>query len=173
MENIMYYLTIRQFARTLRNLDAVLGKAQLYAQTRKFDVNNFCTMRLFPDMLPFIVQIRVACDHAKGTAAALAGKQPPKHEDTETTFEELRARIGKCLAYVDTLTQKDFEQTTPQTIVKVAYPAGKAMHADEFLFGRQIPNFYFHVVTAYAILRHGGVEVGKADYLGPLEILDS
>ncbi len=169
----MYYLTIRQFARTLRNLDGFLAKAEAYAKERKFDVNNFCSMRLSPDMLAFTFQIRSACDHAKGTAAALSGKQAPKHEDNETTFEELRGRVAKCLAYLDTFTEKDFEQTTADMVVKVAYPAGKAMRAQEFLLGRQIPNFYFHVVTAYALLRHGGVDIGKADYLGGIELLDS
>jgi hypothetical protein len=169
----MYYLAIRQFARTLKNLDAILDKAQRQAQAKKFDVNNFCTARLFPDMLPFLVQIRIACDHAKTAAALLSGKEPPRHEDNEKTFEELRGRIAKCLAYLDTFTPKDFEKTTAQTVVKLARPEGKGLNAEEYLFGRQIPNFYFHVTTAYALLRQGGVEVGKTDFLGSLNLIDA
>jgi hypothetical protein len=167
----MYYLVIRQFARTLKNLDGILEKAQRHATAKNFDVNNYCTARLAPDMLPFIVQIRIACDHAKTTAAMLAGKEPPKHEDNETTFEELRGRIAKCLAYLDTLTAKDYEKTNGQ--MKIALPrGGKSLYADEYLFGRQIPNFFFHVTTAYDLLRHGGVEIGKSDYIGQLNVLD-
>src|SRR4051812_38709576 len=123
----MYYIAIRQLARSLRNLDAVLEKATAYAQTRKFDVNNFLTARLAPDLLPFAAQIRIACDIAKMTAANLSGKEAPKHEDNEATMEQLRARIAKCLAFVDTFTAADFQRTTPQTKVKVQFPAGKAL----------------------------------------------
>jgi hypothetical protein len=171
----MYNLAIRQFMRTLKNLDAILGKAEVYAEARKFDVNNFCSARLFPDMLPFVAQIRIACDTAKATAANLAGQDAPKHEDTETTVAELRARIGKCVAYLESFGAKDFERTTPETLVRL--PGRNApdrnMRANEYLLGRQIPNFYFHVTTAYDLLRHGGVEVGKSDYLGSLEVIDA
>ena len=169
----MYYLAVRQFARTLKNLDAVLEKAQSYAKARNFDPNNFLTERLHPDMLPFITQVRIACDNAKSAAALLSSKVPPAHEDNEKTFEELRGRVAKCLAYLDTFTAQDFERTTPQLIVKLARPTGKGLHADEYLFARQIPNFYFHVTTAYDILRSGGVEIGKSDYLGPLNLVDA
>jgi hypothetical protein len=169
----MYYLAVRQFARTLKNLDGVLEKAQAHAKARNFDPNNFLTERLFPDMLPFVTQVRIACDNAKSAAALLSSKVPPTHEDNEKTFEELRGRIAKCLAYLDTFTAQDFEHTTPQLIVKQPRQPGKGLHADEYLFGRQIPNFYFHVVTAYDILRRGGVELGKSDYLGPLNLVDA
>ena len=169
----MYYAAIKQFIRTLRNLDAILEKAIAYAQARKFDVNNFCSARLFPDMLPFVAQIRVACDHAKNAAANLAGKIPPKHEDTETTMEELRARIAKCVAYLDTFTAKDFEHTSPGMVVKLPNSPGKGLKADEYLWMRQIPNFFFHVSTAYDLLRHGGLEVGKKDLLGPLPLVEA
>jgi hypothetical protein len=171
----MYSLAIRQFMRTLKNLDAILGKAEVHAEARKFDVNNFCSARLFPDMLPFVAQIRIACDTAKATAANLAGKDAPKHEDTETTVAELRARIGKCLAYLESFGAKDFEHTTPETLVRLPgrNAPDRTMRANEYLLGRQIPNFYFHVTTAYDLLRHGGVEVGKSDYLGSLEVIDA
>lgn len=169
----MYYLAVRQFARTLKNLDAVLEKAQGYAKARNFDPNNFLTERLHPDMLPFAAQVRIACDHAKTAAASLSGKEAPKHEDNEKTFEELRGRIAKCVAYLDTFTAQDFEKTTPQLVVKLVRQPGKGLHADEFLFGRQIPNFFFHVTTAYALLRRGGVEIGKSDFLGALNVVDA
>jgi len=169
----MYYLAIRQFARSLKNLDVVIEKAQAYAKGRNFDVNNYCQTRMFPDMLPFLAQVRIACDVAKFTAAGLAGKEAPRHEDTETTIEELRGRIAKCLAYLDTLKEQDFANTKADTKCKIAYPPGKALAADEFLFARQLPNFYFHVVTAYDLLRAGGVEVGKGDYLGALNLLEA
>jgi uncharacterized protein len=172
----MYYLTIRQFMRSLKNLDTILGKAEKYAEARKFDVNNFLTTRLYPDMLPFAVQVRIACDAAKLAGALLSNKEAPKHEDSETTVAELRGRIGKCLGYLETLTAKDFERTTADTIVKLpGSPTrpSKSLRANEFLLARQIPNFYFHVATAYDILRQGGVEIGKSDYLGALEFLDA
>jgi hypothetical protein len=171
----MYYLVVRQFMRTLKNLDAVMAKAEQYAEARKFDVNNYCASRLFPDMLPFTAQIRIACDHAKSTSSNLAGKEAPRHEDNETTFAELRGRITKCLGYLETLSAKDFEKTTPDMPVKLPDRPGrpgKTLRAEEYLLARQIPNFYFHVTTAYALLRHGGVEVGKNDFLGTLEFLE-
>jgi hypothetical protein len=163
---------VKQFARTLRNLDAVLEKATKYAETRKFDVNNFCTARLFPDMLPFVSQIRIACDHAKSVAANLSGKEAPKHEDTETTMAELRGRIAKCLAYLDTFTAADFERVKPDAMIRLPNRPGKGIAADEYLYARQIPNFFFHVTTAYNLLRHGGVEIGKNDFLGSLGFVD-
>src|SRR5256885_1210123 len=113
----MHYLAVRQFARSLRNLDAILEKAMAHAKARNFDVNNFIPQRLAPDMLPFVAQVRIACDVAKATAANVAGKEPPKHEDTETTFEELRARIAKCVAYLDTFTEADF--ATPRKLIQL------------------------------------------------------
>jgi uncharacterized protein len=169
----MYYLAIRQFARTLKNLEVQLNKAEEYALTRGFDVNNFVNARLAPDMLPFVAQVRIACDNAKAGAANLAQKPAPKHEDNETTFEEVRARIAKCLGFLDSLGEADFAKTTADSIIPLAYPAGKAMRAEDYLFGRQIPNFYFHVVTAYDILRQGGVPLGKGDYLGELALIDA
>ncbi len=168
-----YNLAVRQFERSLKTMDAVLDKAIKHAEARKFDPSTFCTMRLFPDMLPLLAQIRIACDTAKAAAANLSGKEAPRHEDNETTLAELRGRIARCLAYLETVTAADFERTTPQTLVKLQSPAGKALTADEYLFSRQIPNFYFHLTTAYDLLRHGGVELGKRDFLGPLELVDA
>jgi uncharacterized protein len=168
----MYFQTVRQFARSLKNLDAMLEKAIAYAEKRKFEVNNFCSARLFPDMLPLLVQVRIACDHAKSTAAQLSGKTAPVHEDNETTIADLRGRISKCLAYLDTFKDSDFAATRPDTVVKIAFPPGKTMLADDYVLSRQVPNFYFHLTTAYALLRSGGVELGKGDFLGQINLRD-
>jgi hypothetical protein len=158
--------------RTLKNLDAILDKAMKQAEARKYDVNNFCQARLAPDMLPFVAQIRIACDQAKSTAANLAGKEPPRHEDSETTVADLRGRIAKCLAYLDTFTASDFERVKPDTLIRLPNRPGKAIPAEEYLLARQLPNFFFHATTAYDLLRHGGIEIGKADFLGPLGFID-
>jgi hypothetical protein len=171
----MFHLAIKHFASSLRNLDAVMAKAEVYAKARSFDVNNFMTARLAPDMLPFPVQVRIACDNAKAAAANFAAKEAPKHEDNETNFAELHGRIAKCLAYLEAFTAADFEKTRPDTMIKMAPRAGqppKGMTAQNYLWQRQIPNFYFHVATAYDILRAGGVDNGKSDYLGPLTQVD-
>jgi uncharacterized protein len=164
----MYFAVIQQFQRTLRALDAILGKAILHAEAKKFSADNFCTARLAPDMLPFTRQIQMACDTAKRATASLTGKQAPVHEDTEQTMAQLRERIAKCLAYLGTLHAEDFAKVTAKTEVKLPNPPGKAMHAEDALFARAVPNFFFHVTTAYALLRAGGVEVGKMDFLGEL-----
>ena len=169
----MYYLVIRQFMRSLKNIDAILEKAQRHAEAKKFDVNNFLSARLAPDMFPFTRQVQNVCDIAKNAAAGLAGKEAPRHEDTEKTFEVLRGRVGKCLAYLEGFTAADFERTQPDALVKIPRPPGKAMRAQEYVLARALPNFYFHLTTAYNLLRQGGVELGKTDYLGPLELVDA
>jgi hypothetical protein len=172
----MYHLIVRQFMRSLKNLDTIMERAEKHAEARKFDVNNFLTQRLYPDMLPFTAQIRIACDTAKATAANLAVKEAPKHEDNEKTFAELRGRIAKCLGYLETLSAKDFERTRADQPIKMPdrpNRPGKTHRAEEYLVARQIPNFYFHVTTAYNLLRQGGVEIGKSDYLGTLESIDA
>jgi len=169
----MYYQAIRQFAFTLKNLDTILTKAERYAQARGFDVNNLVSARLAPDMLPFVAQIRIACDNAKAAASNLSGKPAPKHEDAEKTFEELHARIGKTLAFIDSLSATDFSNVTADQPIKLAYPPNKGLRASEYLVARQIPNFYFHATTAYDILRHSGVDLGKSDYLGELPLIDA
>jgi len=168
----MYYLVIRQFVNTLKNLDAILGKAEAYAKERNFDVNNLVGMRLAPDMLPFMAQIRICCDGAKAAAASLSGKEAPKHEDNEKTFEELRARVGKCLAFLESVKEADFANTKPDTVVQLPGSSGKRLRTNDFLVSRQIPNFFFHVSMAYALLRHAGVPIGKADYLGNLPFVE-
>jgi uncharacterized protein len=164
----MYFAIIQQFQRTLRALDAILGKAVAHAEAKKFSPDNFCTARLAPDMLPFTRQIQIACDSAKRAASGLAGKEAPVHEDTEQTIAQLRERIQKCLAYLATFRAEDFARVTAKTEIKMPNPPGKAMHADDALLSRSIPNFFFHVMVAYGLLRAGGVDVGKMDFLGEL-----
>lgn len=168
----MYHAIIQQFVRSLQNLDLIMGKAVAHAEARKFDPNNYLTARLAPDMLPFSVQVRIACDGAKAAAANLSGKDAPKHEDTEVTFDDLRLRIRKCVAWLQSLEPADFAATTPEKPLHLPYPAGKGMKAGDYILSRQIPNVYFHIVTAYALLRSAGVEIGKADYLGPIALFD-
>jgi uncharacterized protein len=164
----MYFAVIQQYQRSLRALNAILAKAVLYAEAKKFDPDNFLTARLAPDMLPFARQVQIACDSAKRSAAGLLGKEAPVHEDTEQTMAELRQRISKCLAYLGTLKAEDFANVTARTVVRMANPPGKAMYAEDALLSRSVPNFFFHLTVAYALLRAGGVEIGKQDYLGEL-----
>lgn len=169
----VYFTAIQQFSKTLKNLDAILEKATQYAEHKKFDVNNFCTARLSPDMFTFVKQIQVACDVAKGAVASFTGKESPKHEDVEKTIPECRERIRKVVAFLESTTENDYSHLQPKTVCKIAFPAGKAMHAEECLFSRVIPNFYFHVSMAYALLRQGGVDIGKMDYLGKVNVFDA
>jgi uncharacterized protein len=168
----MYIAVIHQFVRTLRALDAILVKAAQHAEARKFDPNNFCTARIAPDMLPFTRQIQIACDAAKRIAAALSGKDAPVYTDSETTLEQLRERIAKTVAYLETFTADDFAKVTPETLVPLPNNPARALLAPDALLARAVPNFYFHVTTAYALLRAGGVDVGKRDFLGDLPLVD-
>lgn len=169
----MYYATIQQLNKTLGNLDAILGKATEHAAARNFPVDNFMNARLAPDMLPFSRQILIACDTAKFVAASLAGQDAPKFDDDEKTVADLRARIAKTTAYLATFHAADFAQVTEVTPIKVPYPAGKKMLAQAAILSRALPNFFFHVTTAYALLRAGGIPLGKTDYLGALEMFDA
>ncbi len=168
----MFYDAIVQYHKTLGNLDAILGKAMAHAEERKFSADNFCTQRIAPDMLPFARNVMIACDTAKAAAGAFSGRAVPKFEDTETTIPELRERIAKTIALLATFSAADFAETTAATIVKIPFPPGKAMLAGEALMTRSIPNFFFHVSMVYAMIRAGGVTIGKMDYLGTLNQFD-
>lgn len=161
----MYFATIQQFHKVLGNLEAILEKAMHHAEKRSFDANNFVGMRLTPDMFPLSRQIQIATDFVRNSAASLAGKEAPKMEDNETTLTQLRDRIRNTRTYLATFKEADFAAAAERKI-KVPNPPGQAMMAEVHLIQRVIPNFYFHVTTAYALLRQGGVDIGKADYLG-------
>lgn len=169
----MSFVIIQQFRHSLGQLDHILGKAEQWAAARKFPVDNLLSERLFPDMLPLVVQVRIACDAAKAGAARLSGREAPKHPDEEKTVAELRARIADVRQWLGTFSAADFEGRDPQRHLPIPFPPGKFMEAETFLVSRQIPNFYFHVVTTYALLRRAGVEIGKGDYLGEIPMFDS
>jgi hypothetical protein len=167
----MYAHAISQFKKMLKNLDHCMTKASAFADQKKFDVNVLASYRLAPDMFPFTRQIQSACDSAKFGAAYLAGQTPPKHEDNETTWKELHERIAKVMSYLDTLKPGDFANAG-DVKVKPAWAKGKWLPAEEYLLEVATPNFYFHVMAAYAILRHAGVDIGKMDYLGSVAVQD-
>ena len=158
---------IRLFAKMLQNLETWMDKAEAHAKAKSFEVNVLAQARLAPDQYPFTQQIQAACDSAKYAGAYLSGQAAPSHPDTEQTFEELRQRIRKCLTFIDTVQAKDLTGSEDR---KVAPPwlGGKWLRGDDYLVHVAIPNFFFHVTTAYAILRHNGVELGKMDFIGSL-----
>lgn len=162
----VYQATVPVFIRMLNNLSGILDKAAEHCATRKIDPAALIHARLYPDMFDFARQVQVACDHARNGAARLAGTEAPELEKTEQTFSELKERIRKTVAYLETFRPEQFEgaETREVTIKRgettVTYPAL------DYLLNRVLPNFYFHVTTAYDILRHNGVELGKRDYLG-------
>jgi hypothetical protein len=156
----------RRFANILNNLSALLDKAQAHCEVRKIDPLVLTSYRLYPDMLPFTRQVTIACDNAKGAVARLAGVEIPKHEDVEKTFEELKARIAKTLAFVQSIKPEQIDGSEEKDIVLKLRAREVPYKGMQYLLGFALPNFYFHVVTAYDILRHNGVEIGKSDYIG-------
>jgi uncharacterized protein len=166
----MYYdLTIVQFTKMLGNLREILNKAAAHAEAKKFDVNVLLNSRLAPDQFNFIRQIQITCDTAKLGVARLTGKTDtvPVHADTETSLAELQARIQSVQDYLASFSTADFANSDS---IKVTNPRwdGKHLLGYDFLIQHVIPNFYFHFTTAYAILRHNGVDIGKKDYLGAM-----
>jgi hypothetical protein len=169
----LFHDVAQQFVKTLGNLDTILDKAMKYAEARGYPVDNFMTARLAPDMLPFTRQVQIACDAAKAATAAMAGQEAPRYPDEEKTMAELRERIAKTLEYLRGFSAADFEKTPPTALFRLANPAGKAMHLHDAVLTRSVPNFFFHVAMAYALLRQGGVDIGKRDYLGQLALVDA
>lgn len=164
---MLYDFTIPQFTKMLNNLSRILDKAALYAEEKKFDVEVLLNSRLFPNQFNLIKQVQIVCDTAKLGASRLTGKEAPTHDDQEKTLPELKARIASVVAYLATYTPDDFKGAEER---KVSQPRweGKYLLGKEFAIQHAIPNLYFHVTTAYSILRHNGVEVGKKDYLGEM-----
>ncbi|MBP1686383.1 MAG: hypothetical protein H6Q33_2526 [Deltaproteobacteria bacterium] len=158
---------IRLFAKMLQNLEQWMDKAAAHAKLKSFEVDVLAQARLAPDQYPFVRQVQAACDQAKYAAAYLGSKQAPSHPDTEQTFAELRQRIRNCLTFLDTVQAKDCAGAEER---KVSPPwlGSKWLRGDDYLVHFAIPNFFFHVTTAYAILRHNGVDLGKMDYLGSI-----
>jgi hypothetical protein len=166
MKISMYQASVPVFIRLLNNLAAILDKAAAYAEAKKIDPKVLINGRLYPDMFPLARQIQIATDSARGGAARLAGVEVPSHEDNETTFPELLTRIRKNIAYLETLKAEQFEGSEDRTVTWQTRSSTKTMQGMPYLQFHVLPNFYFHIVTAYNILRHNGVELGKMDFLG-------
>ena len=162
----MYQASAPRFANTLRNLSAILDKAQAHAEAKKIDAAALTQARLFPDMFALVRQVQIACDTAKGAVARLAGLEIPKHEDTEQSFAELRARIAKTLDFVESARPAQIDGSEEKEITLKMRGQDVKLKGQQYLFGQAYPNFYFHVTTAYNILRHNGVELAKKDYIG-------
>ena len=158
---------VLEMKKLLRNLDSCIDKAVAYAQAKKFDPNVLLQTRLAPDMFPFVRQIQSTCDSAKFAVARAAGKDAPSHPDTEQTIDEVKQRIATVIAYLDTFTAKDFDGAEERVVTTPRWE-GKSMTALNYFIEHAQPNFYFHYTTAYALLRHNGVDVGKRDFLGQM-----
>lgn len=166
MKVSMYEASIPTFLHTLRSLKAILEKGVAHAETKKFESTLLATTRLAPDMLPLTRQVQIATDAAKGAAARLTGVDPPKFEDNETTMADLIARVGKTIDYLQGFKPEQFEGSEDRTITIPTPRQTFTFQGLVFLRHWALPNFFFHVTTAYNLLRHNGVELGKGDYLG-------
>ena len=168
------YASVQQLSKMLKNLDQWLEKSVEYAKQRGFDPDVLLQARLAPDMLALTNQIQIACDGAKFLAARLSGKEAPKHPDTETTMEQLRARIRSVQEYLSNFKTGDFTQSEERVVPLPFLPVqGKGLAGRDFLTEMNLPNTYFHLCMAYAILRHNGVVLGKPDYIGSLNLVDA
>jgi hypothetical protein len=166
MQISMYQTAVPPFARALNNLATILEKAVAHCEAKKIDPAVLVNARLFPDMFPLVRQVQLASDSAKGGAARLAGLEPPAFEDTEATFPELVARLRKTVAFLDTLREEQFAGAEDRTVTWKTRSGSRSMQGLPYLLTHVTPNVYFHVTTAYNILRHNGVEIGKQDFLG-------
>ena len=162
----MYQASASRLINSMRNLSAILDKTQIYIDTKKIDPAALLQFRLFPDMLNLTRQIQIASDTAKGVVARLAGVDIPAYEDKETSVAELQARIAKTIAFIEGFTPAQLDGTEDKAIVTKRGDKETHYTGMQFLLGHAIPNVYFHVSIAFAILRHNGVEIGKRDYLG-------
>jgi hypothetical protein len=161
----IYTASVAMLTRKLTALLAIMDKAEAYAAERKFDANVFVEERLTPDMNPFKFQITSVSDHAKFIAARLSGKTPPVWPDDEKTFADLKARVQKAIDYLGTFTPADLEGGATRPVVTRIRGEEKTITGEDYFINRALPNFYFHLTTAYALLRRGGVPVGKGDFL--------
>jgi hypothetical protein len=168
----MYYQVISQCTQSLKNLEICLDKAEQHAAAKKFDVGVLMASRLAPDMKDFIYQVQSACDYVKAGAAWLSGQTPPKHEDNEQTIDELRARIRKTVAFAESVKEARYAGASERK-VKLSWAPGKLIGGADYLLQMTIPNTFFHIAMAYAILRHNGVDVGKMAFLGPINLVDA
>ena len=164
----IYQASVPLIKAMLGNLSAILAKAELYAKNKKFDEKNLLEARLFPDMFTLVKQIQVATDQAKGGCARLAGIEPPKFEDNETTISELQDRIAKTIAFIDGIDPAQIDGSASRQIQYTMRDFHFEFSAQQYLTNWVLPNFFFHVTTAYNLLRQAGLDVGKGDFLGTL-----
>jgi hypothetical protein len=161
----MYTASVVPATRTLKALSSILAKAQAHCQARQIDEQAFLSARLFPDMFPMVRQVQIATDMIKGGVSRLAGVEIPRYEDTETSFAELQARVTRTIDYLATFKPGDFDGSDERTI-QIVRSSGTVEYVGlAYLTEQVLPNFYFHATTAYNLLRHGGVEIGKKDFL--------
>ena len=166
MKLTMHHASATRFAAMLRNLATILDKAEAYAAARKIDPAALTGFRLYPDMFPLTRQVQIACDTAKGAVARLAGVEIPKHEDTESSFAELKSRIAKTLEFIASVPAAKMDGADEREVTIRPRGQDVTMSGLQYLLAVATPNFYFHLATAYNILRHNGVELGKKDFLG-------
>ncbi|RYY01817.1 MAG: DUF1993 domain-containing protein [Gammaproteobacteria bacterium] len=164
---MLYAITITQYQKLLGNLSAILDKAAAYAESKKISVDVLLNSRLAPDQFNLIRQVQIACDTAKFGAARITGKEAPGHPDTETTLDELKARIKTVQDYLATYKAEDFSGAAERHVSQPRWE-GKYLTGQEYTLEHSFPNINFHIATAYSILRSNGVDVGKKDFLGPL-----
>jgi hypothetical protein len=162
----MYQASVPRFVNILGNLANILDKAQAHVDAKKLADATLTSYRLFPDMLPMSTQVQIACDTAKGVVARLAGMEIPIYDDNEKTLADLKARVVKTIAFIQSVTPEQIDGTEDKDIVTKRGEKETHYKGMQFLLGHAIPNFYFHITTAYNILRHNGVEIGKRDFLG-------
>ena len=165
----MHTASVPVFVRMLGNLLVWLDKAEAHATEHRFDPSVYLVSRLAPDMLPFTKQIQIACDSAKFGVARLVGMEAPKFEDNETNLAELRERVRKTLTFVQSVAAERIQGTDDRDVVVPRRDGSMTLRGDAYLTNFVLPNFYFHLTTTYALLRHNGVPLGKSDYLGPLQ----
>ena len=162
----MYQASVPPFIRMLNNLAAILEKAAAHCEAKKIDPAVLIACRLYPDMFAFGKQVQVACDHAKNGAARLTGEEGPAFDNSEKSFPDLIERIRKTIAYLESVKPERIDGTEGMDVVLKRGQTVNTYKGQDYLINRALPNFYFHVTTAYDILRHNGVELGKKDYLG-------
>ena len=163
----LYDASVPVFKQMLNALSDVLNKAEAHATAKNIDPNVFLQARLYPDMFPLVRQVQIAVDFAKGVSSRLAELEVPKYDDTETTFAELQALISKVLAYIGEIKPEQINgQEGIEIVTRPGTPKEKRFTGQAYLLSYGLPQFFFHVTTTYALLRHNGVEVGKRDYMG-------
>lgn len=167
----LFLASVPQLRGMLSGVPGWLDKAAAHAQAKGFDPDLLLSARLAPDQHPLVRQLQAACDTAKFAAARLTGRESPKHPDTETTMVEVRARVASVVSYLGDFAEKDFEGASAR-VVTLPFLPGKAMIAGDYLNQMALPNFYFHLSHAYAILRHNGVDLGKRDFITTLTLRD-